>query len=228
MLAIFERMEQNASKLQEFVINSHAPRQGVSSLMKTSTTMESPKGSDEALEDLDAWLREFDRVVNHVSSNRGMTAQDRIAHLLGLWPDRSDVGENMRLDMNTPEYLRAEILGDHEECWLILLARLNSYRVDPAEGRRKAEALWNAVHWPGNIQGFHTLLRRAVTAMKRYHQPLADHQIVIKYLELIPSEKARMLEDPLRRPKPNGYNCESIMSTAAELFAIGRAYLDNG
>ena len=163
--------------------------------------MEFTKGSDEAWENLDEWLRDFDRVVAHVSSNRGMSPQDRISHLLGLWPLGSDVGENMRLDMSTPDFLQAEQDGNHEECLQILLARLNSYRVDPAEGRRKAEALWNAVHWPGNIQAFHTLLRRAVTAMKRYHQPLADYQLVIKYLELIPSEKARMREDPLRRPK---------------------------
>ena len=41
--------------------------------------------------------------------------------------------------------------------------------------------------------------------MRRNHQPLADHQIVIRYLELIPSDKAKMLEDPLRRLKPKGY-----------------------
>ncbi len=41
-----------------------------------------PKGTVEALADLDSWLRESDRVVNHVSSNRGLIAEVRITHLL--------------------------------------------------------------------------------------------------------------------------------------------------
>ena len=46
----------------------------------------------DALVDLDSCLREFDRVVNHVSSNKGLIAEDRIAHLLSCWPSTTDVG----------------------------------------------------------------------------------------------------------------------------------------
>ena len=73
------------------------------SVMNTTTLMELPKGTPEALADLDSWLREFDRVVAHVSSNRGMTAADRIAHLLSCWGPDTDVGENMRMDQQTNE-----------------------------------------------------------------------------------------------------------------------------
>ena len=38
-----------------------------------------------------------------------------------------------------------------------------------AEARRKAEALWDGLCWPGDIDAFHTLMRRAVTALKRNH-----------------------------------------------------------
>jgi len=114
-----------------------------------------------------------------------------------------------------------------EACWQILLARLNSYRTEPAEARREAQALWSNLRWPGDIDGFHTLLRRAVTAMRRVHYPKPDDEIVIRYLELTPTEKAKQLEDPLRRPK-NGWTYETLMTASKELFSIDKAYENLG
>ena len=105
----------------------------------------------------------------------------------------------------------------------MLLSRLNTYRVEPAEARRRAELLWSSLYWPGEIEAFNTLVRRAVTARRRVHMPLQDHEIVLKYLELIPAEKAKMLEDPLRRP-PMGWTYEALLTATRELVAIDRAY----
>ena len=71
-------------------------------MMKTTTTIDFPKGTPEALLDLDSWLREFDRVVAHISGNSGMIPEDRIAHLLGCWGPETDMGENMRMDSRVP------------------------------------------------------------------------------------------------------------------------------
>ena len=114
------------------------------------------------------------------------------------------------MDQQTDEHLRYEADGDAEDCWAMLLHRLNGYRAEPAEARRNAEALWAGLYWPGDIDAFHTLLRRALTAMRRIHCPLHDYQIVHRYLELIPAEKAKMLEDPIRRP-PMGYDHETLI-----------------
>ena len=105
----------------------------------------------------------------------------------------------------------------------MLLTRLSSYRVEPSEARRRAESLWNGLYWPGDIDAFHTLLRRAITAMRRVHMPQPDHSIVIKYLELIPREKAKTLEDPIRRPAV-GWTTDALMLACKELFSIDRAY----
>ena len=76
-------------------------------------------------------MREFDRVVAHVSGSRGMLAAVRIAHLLSCWPCEGDIVENLRLDQQTHEYLSLRAQGNMESRWAILLARLNTYRVEP-------------------------------------------------------------------------------------------------
>ena len=83
--------------------------------MKITTTLKIPTGSEEALEDLDGWLREFDRIISHISGNRGLIPEDRITHLLAAWPFETDVGENMRLDQQSDAYLLAERSGRQEE-----------------------------------------------------------------------------------------------------------------
>ena len=189
--------------------------------------MEFPKGSADAPMDLDARLREFDRVVAHLSGSRGLIPEDRIAHLLSCWGPETDPGENMRLDQQSDPYLTYEIEGQMENCWQVLLARLDRYRVEPSEARRAAGALWNGLYWPGEIDAFHTLMGRAVTSMRRVHMPLPDHQLATRYLELIPREKAVALEDPLRRPFM-GWTYEGVTVACQELFSIGRAYQGAG
>lgn len=195
--------------------------------MKTNTQLEFPRGSDDALADLDGWLREFGRVVAHVSSNRGLVAAGRIGHLLSCWKEDKDPGENMGMNQQTPEYLAHEAAGRMEECWKMLLKRLMQYRLDPVEARRKAEALWRDLHWPPSVEihVFHTMVRRCVTAMKKVHCPLEDYTIVLKYLELLPARMARALEDPLRRP-PDGWISDALMAAASEMFSLERAYAD--
>ena len=196
---------------------------GQRTMLKTAAVMEFPKGSEEALEDLDSWLTEFDRVVNHIGGPKGLMISDRIAHLLAAWGKDTIVGENMRLDQQTAAYISAERAGDMQTCWDILLTRLNAYRVEPAEARRRAEHLWAALYWPGDLDSFNTLVRRAVLAMRKAHVDLADHTVVFKYLELLPPEKAIALDDPLRRPSM-GWTYEGLMAAAKEMFSLEKAY----
>ena len=63
--------------------------------------------------------------------------------------------------------------------------------------------------------------------MKRCSLEITDSQAVLKYMELLPAEKAKMLDDPLRRPKPYGYTYETVCAAATELFSIDAAYEDN-
>ena len=46
---------------------------------------------------------------------------------------------------------------------------------------------------------------------------------MFKYLETLPRDKAKTLEDPVRRP-PKGWTSEALMSAAKELFSIDKAY----
>ena len=108
------------------------------------------------MEDLDGLLREFDRVVSHVSSGKGLMAVDQIAHLLAAWGPSTDVGENMRIAQQTEKYLRSERQNLMEACWQMLLDRPDPYRVEPAEARLKAEVFWAGLYWPGDIDGFNT------------------------------------------------------------------------
>ena len=79
---------------------------------------------------------------------------------------------------------------------LILLARLNTYRAEPAVSLRKADAEWNGLHWPGSIDSFHILCRRALTSMRRNSMEISDFQVVLRYMELIPKEKGRNVGRP--------------------------------
>ena len=68
------------------------------SMLKTGQTLEFPKGSDSALENLEGWLKEFDRVVQHVSAGVGLLAQDRITHLLAhTVPTERPLGRSIAL-----------------------------------------------------------------------------------------------------------------------------------
>ena len=203
--------------------SNSAPR----SQLKTTANMTFTNGSLDALDKLDTWLKEFDRVVAHVSAGQNLIAEDRIYHLLSCWPITMDVGENMRMDQQSEEYCRLEKAGDMEACWEMLLARLNSYRTEPAIARRDAEALWSGLYWPGDLDGLLTLIRRAVTALRKVHFPKAGHDIVIKFLEIIPPDKAIMLDDPIRRP-PEGWTSVEVFAACKGFFSIDKAYLGTG
>ena len=196
------------------------------SLMKTSTTTSYPMGTTEGLMDLDAWLEEWDRVDKHITGGRGSIPEDKIHHLLCSWPATTDVGENMRLDQRDRSYVQLERDGNHEECWKRLLKRLNNYRVKPVLNRRMAEAAWKELAWPGDLDSFHTMLRRAMTGMRRVNQPISDYDAVLRYMDLIPSDKAEELDHPLMRPA-NGWPLEDLMDACKEIFDRKDAYRKN-
>ena len=51
------------------------------------------------------------------------------------------------------------------------------------------------IHQPRDLNQFHTLLRQALAAFKRNHIGKPDHEVVMRYLEVIPSEMTVHLED---------------------------------
>ena len=53
----------------------------------------------------------IDGIAPHVSSNNGLIAEDRIAHLLSCWGPDTDVGENMRMNQQTSQYIELENMG---------------------------------------------------------------------------------------------------------------------
>ena len=95
-------------------------------------------------------------------------------------------------------------VGDFAGCWAMLMDTLNKYVVPPARAGRKAQAMWSDLAWPqdGGIRAFHTSLRQALMACDRQNVAKAEHDVIMRYLELIPRECAIYLEDPLRVPKP--------------------------
>ena len=54
---------------------------GNGSTLKTVHMLEFEKGSEVALEDLERWLVEFHRVVDHVSGGHGLPFKTLIVHL---------------------------------------------------------------------------------------------------------------------------------------------------
>lgn len=166
------------------------------SMLKTNQVLEFPVGSAAALEDLDSWLQEFDRVMKHLCGV-GSTPEDRIHQLLACWPMETLVGGNLRMDQNSKEYRQLYDAGNIEGCWSMLLGRLNSFRAEPVVSRRKAEELWRTLTWTGDCESFHTVLRKTLTACARNNIPRTDYEVVIKYLELIPREAAITMEGKL-------------------------------
>ena len=66
------------------------------STIKYTTPVEFPKGCKSDLENLDRWFREFERVVQHLTSGSGnMLYAERISHLLASWPATSPAGKSL-------------------------------------------------------------------------------------------------------------------------------------
>ena len=230
LVALLAEMARNNQQLtRAFVAQQERPAAHAKSMLKTTQTLEFPKGSETALENLEGWLKEFDRVVQHVSAGAGLLPQDRITHLLAARPVSTDVGENMRLDQQTEEYRRREGNGEYEWCWEFLLATLRRYAISPATARRKAQLLWSSLAWPtdGTLRSFHTLLRRALLACERNRVAKADHEVVLRYLEFIPAECALHLEDPIRAPA-DGWTLAPLMRAAEDYYELRQAYPSMG
>ena len=199
--------------------------------LKTVAMLDFERGTDKALEDLPRWLADFKRVADHVSGGRGLPAKDLVVHLRSCWPanapgEPGQAGENMRLDQDTREYKLMEEAGDYQGCWTMLVNTLTKYAVPPARARRRAQAMWNDLTWPqdGGIKTFHIALRQALMACERQNVAKSEHDVVMRYLELIPRECAIYLEDPLRVPQPYGWTIEPLLKEAEEYYELRKAY----
>ena len=118
----------------------------VKSHTKTSINLTFPVGNKAHLADLELWLREFDRVVDNVSNNYGLLAQDKITHLLAAWPADGEtmaVDRDLRFHQTIDEYAGHERAGRHDDCWLLLLDVLRANGSQPFEARKAAQKWWN-------------------------------------------------------------------------------------
>ena len=208
-----------------------ALRGGRRATLKTVTMLDFAKGSDKASEDLPRWLADFKRVADHVSGGKGLPTKDLVIHLRACWPPNAPgepghAGESMRLDQDIKVFKQMEDVGDFAGCWAMLVNTLNKYAVPAARARRKAQAMWSDLAWPqdGGIRAFHTSLRQALMACDRQSVAKAEHDVIMRYLELIPRECAIILEDPLRVPKQHGWTLEPLLKEADEYFEIRKAY----
>ena len=61
-------------------------------------------------------------------------------------------------------------------------------------------------------------------ACDRQNVAKAEHDVVMRYLELIPRECVIYLEDPLRVPKLAGWTLEPLLKEAEEYYELRRAY----
>jgi len=202
---------------------------GAKTQFRSSAVLAFPKGSKQALMDLDQWLREFDRVIAHVSNNTGLTAQDRITHLLASWPLEGETkvaGKELRYEQESEDYSRLEKAGNFEACCLRLLNGLKRCALQPVEARRNAQQQWNSWKWQGDIRNYNLDAREAARACARQNIPKADHDVVLRYLEMLPPECAIFLEDRLRVPA-EGWTFSSVQEAALEYFQTRAAYSDN-
>ena len=60
-------------------------------------------------------------------------------------------------------------------------------------------------------------------ACQRNNIPKQEHEVVLKYLELIPMECALWLEDPIRTP-PEGWRLGPLMREAETYYELRRVY----
>ena len=105
---------------------------GNGSTLKTVHMLEFEKGSEVALEDLERWLVEFHRVVDHVSGGHGLPFKTLIVHLRACWTntlpgDAGRAGENIRLDQETAAYRSMEAATNYEGCFNMLVNTLRKY-----------------------------------------------------------------------------------------------------
>ncbi|MDP6129542.1 MAG: hypothetical protein QGH77_08050, partial [Planctomycetota bacterium] len=205
--------------------SSYKPR----SILKTESSITFPKGSAEALEDLDKWLQEFDRINRHACGSEVSLPADRIHHLLSCWEVGTVVGDMLRMDQVSPEYQALEADGALEECWQMLLKRLNEFREPPVVVLRKARDKWQKLYWTGDPKSFHLLFRQAIAACARAHVPKTDYDAVLKYLELIPPEVGKEMEKKLEMYQllgkfAQGWDLASLMVEVDKHFSLEKTY----
>ena len=64
-------------------------------------------------------------------------------------------------------------------------------------------------------------------ACERNHIPKAEHEVVLRYLELLPTDCAFYLEDPVRVPR-EGWRLEPLMAVARAYFELREIYGGTG
>ena len=75
-----------------------APKeQGVRHAMKVPTMIEFPKGNEDQLEDVDAYLREVERVCKHMVAGGKLDPMEKASMLVLAWPKSHRVGQALRL-----------------------------------------------------------------------------------------------------------------------------------
>lgn len=86
-----------------------------------------------------------------------------------------------------------------------------------------AQRKWNEWRWSGDTRDFNLDAREAAQACARECIPKAEHDIDLRYLEMLPSDCAINLEDDLRRPAA-GWTFISVQEAALKYFQSRALY----
>jgi hypothetical protein len=138
-------------------------------------------------------------------------------------PKGTDVGDELRLEQTMSVYLEWERKLDFEQCWLTLLMRLKERATEPGLARRKASQNWNNLVWSGDINTFNTGFKRAILLCERNHIPKPEYDAILKYLDLLPSDLALYLSDPLRVPA-SGWSMRELYKETKNFYDLRTVY----
>ena len=167
------------------------------------------RGCKSDLENLDRWFREFERVVQHLTSGSGnMLHTERISHLLASWPATSPAGKSLdsevtsigvalRNKQESLEYQDLERAKDMKGCYDMLVALMREHELPYSIARRKAQKAYESLPHctDGDITAHNISWDAVIHGLERYSVKPPHDILFSKYLELLPSEVALHLEE---------------------------------
>ncbi|CAE8737884.1 unnamed protein product, partial [Polarella glacialis] len=172
---------------QDMFKTTLAPRpESVRYNMKVPALSSFPVVSPAHLENVEEYLREFERVSRHVTGGKTLPREEAITHLLQCWPKDSVVGDALRVAQRDQAYFAAEVAGNFAECWELLIAELEDHGKSRAVSRRDAQQAWKALKMnPGeHVREFH----------KAFQEFPADYELAMQYMDTISPAIAKYIE----------------------------------
>ena len=154
-----------------------------------------PKGTAQDLEDIDGFLKEFERTCKQISGGPALPDDEQIAILLQCWEKGTVVGDALRLQQRQPGYLEAEKANKYQVCFEQLIAELVKKSTSRAQGRRIAQRDWRELKQTASetCKDFEQRFRKVYTAYCRFLPPLGEQDMLMHYLDSVSAEVSQYL-----------------------------------